>query len=173
MKMLGYGSAILLLILVPFIQSAAVGEAGHRVGAGAHYFTTTEDIGGAFEDSGVIPFLSYQFLPHPMFRLEANLELFEDGYAGSRDDVFAPQLYLLGGAPVYGGVGIGYFLTNQESADSPFLALRVGYEYKISDALNLVVDASYIFDGWEGINEIDEDEESDTVTVGASIHFNL
>ena len=74
----------------------------HRIGGGVHYWRTIDSIKEddyKFDDSGVAWLVSYQFAPLSLI-IEADVEIFPDGFGGFDKTTFAPQL-TLSSAPEY------------------------------------------------------------------------
>src|SRR5687767_2004964 len=66
--------ALLVTLVFPL---ASAGAAEHRLGLGAHYWRSLDDLGDAgLEEDGVAPFLTYQYVPEGIFRLELDLEYY-------------------------------------------------------------------------------------------------
>jgi len=143
----------------------------HRFGGGIHYWVATEDIDeDNVDEEGIALILSYQYQMAGSFKLEGNLEYLGEGYAGSADFVLSPQLYLLIGRGLYGGVGIGINYSNGDFADQPYFALRVGVDFEILPSIFLDINANYRFEKWD-FDEIEEDIDTDIVTLGAIVRF--
>lgn len=150
---------------------ATYGEA-NRLGAGTHFFRTLDDLDGPYEESGLTFLVSYQRFLDEFLRVEGALEVFGDGFAGAREEVLAPEAFVLYGTSWYGGVGAGWLVSaDGDTADSPFFIVRGGYEFELADSVFLDLDARYQLGQWGGINEIEDDEDSDTVLVGATVRF--
>lgn len=163
MKAKQYGLIAAMGLLV--LAGSALAEGDHRVGVGAHYWTTVDDIDVRdVDEDGVSWLLSYQYWPS-VFGVEAAVEWFESGFAGSDEDVYAPQAYLLVGSLLYGAVGIGGYYSDGDWADNPFYAFRAGLNLQLLPRLFLDINANYRFEDWEGLEGSDID--SDTITLGA------
>jgi hypothetical protein len=103
-----------------------------------------------------------------MFSLELDLEYFPDGFAGSTEDAFSPQAYLLIGRGLYGGAGVGVTYSDGETSDL-FYAAKIGFDIAIIPHVSLDINANYRFNDWSLIDEVD----TDTVTLGALVRFRL
>ncbi len=143
----------------------------HRIGGGVHYWVAIEDIDEDDVDEDGFAFIfSYQYLMAGFFKLEGNLEFLDKGYAGSDEFVLSPQLYLLAGRGLYGGAGIGINYSDGDFADEPFFALRAGFDFEILPSIFLDIHANYRFEKWD-FEKIEDDIDTDTVTVGAIVRF--
>ena len=143
----------------------------HRIGCGVYYWVAIEDIDqDNVDEDGIAFMLSYQYQMAGFFKLEGNLEFLDEGYAGSDDYVLSPQLYFLIGRGLYGGVGIGINYSGGDFADQPYFALRVGIDFEILPSIFLDINANYRFEKWD-FDQIREDIDTDTVTLGAVIRF--
>ena len=163
---------LLLTLLVWAGLVAGPAAADHRIGFGVHHWQTIEDIADEgfeeLEDEGNSGIFSYQYVPEGLFSLELDLEYFPDGFAGSTEDAFSPQAYLLIGKGLYGGAGVGVTYSDGETSDL-FYAAKVGFDIAIIPHLSLDINANYRFNDWDLIDEVD----TDTVTLGALLRFRL
>lgn len=157
------------LVLIMGLGSRA--EAEHGLGAGVHYWVTLDKFEDAdIDDKGFGGLISYQYLFGGLFRVEADLEILQEGFAGSTSTVYTPVGYLLLGRGIYGGVGIGMGYSDGEWADDPFYALRAGFDINILPKFYLDINANYRFINWR-FDEVKEDIDLDTVTLGAVLRF--
>lgn len=159
-------AAVALVGMLPLTAQAL------QVGGGVHYFKTIDELDGPFAEDGLTPVISIKgdlgVLLHP----QLDVELFDEGYAGSTDGVLAPQAFLLLGGALYGGLGVGTLISDGEFGD-PFFVVRAGFDLALLPGLHLDLNANYHFAEWEQINEIDEDADSDTITLGAALRLDL
>ncbi len=153
-------SGMLLFGYVPFASAA------HRFGGGVSYWTAVDEV--AVRD-GFAFILSYQNQIAP-FKFEADLEILDEGYAGSENMVFAPQAYCLIGWGVYGGVGIGIKYSDGEFADSPFFALRAGMELEVLPFVFLDLNANYRFESWD-FSDSEDHIETDAMAFAAIVRL--
>ncbi len=165
-------AAALMLLATPRVSAQ---QSKHSLGFGAHFFraiNSLNDLSGLSED-GNSWLVSYQYMPRGLFRLEANLEYFPDGFSGSLDNAFAPQFFVLVGHGLYGGIGIGQTFANDlvDDATDPYYMARFGWELAILGAIGVDFQATYLFDNWDDVRGFNIN--SDTLTVGAVVRFNL
>ena len=162
----------LLLVVAP----AAAGE--HRFGVGVHYWTTAEDFEDLglsslddFEDDGVSEVFSYQYLPQPLFRVEVDVEYFDKGFGGATERAYSPQVFLLFGRGIYGGLGVGAIYSSGLVDDwsDPFYAARAGLDLLLLPKIHLDINANYQFDAWKQLDDVD----TDTLTLGAIARFSF
>jgi hypothetical protein len=164
------------LALVAAVALAGIQAAqaeGTRIGGGAHYWQTIDDLDGEFDDAGLSPVLTIQQRLGDIFSIQGDLEFFPDGYAGALEDVIAPQAFVLVGAGLYGGLGIGTLYADGNFSDNPFFILRAGIDLELLPRVHVDVNANYHFAEWDGINEVDERLDSDTITLGAAVRVDL
>ncbi|WP_457575495.1 hypothetical protein, partial [Desulfomarina sp.] len=142
-------------------------EGSHRLGAGLHYWYALEDIDkDNVDDRGYALQFSYQYVTTSLLKIEADLDVLQEGYAGSDSTVFSPQAFLLLGKAVYAGAGVGINYSDGSFADSPFFALRAGVELEVLPAIYVDINANYRFETWD-FDAIKEDIDTDTITLGA------
>lgn len=143
----------------------------HRFGGGIHYWKSLEDIIiEGVDEEGLALLLSYQYQMMKFFTVEGMLEFLADGYAGSDDAVFAPQVYVLVGRGIYAGAGIGWHFSDGKAADNPFFGLRAGLDVEIVPTIFLDLNVNYRSETW-GFGKIHEDIQLNTMTLGAILRF--
>lgn len=147
--------------------------AGNSLGLGAKYFQTIDSLDQPFEEKGLAPVLSLRSELTSLLSLQVEAVLYPDEYAGSPKDVLSPQAFLLVGQGLYAGLGVGTLYADGEFADSPFFVARAGLDLALFPALHLDINANYEFSEWDGINELDDEVDTDTVTLGAALRFLL
>ncbi len=165
-------AAALLVLATP---GASAQPPKHSLGFGAHFFRTVNsinDLSGIDED-GNSWVASYQYLPRGIFRFEIDLEVFPDGFSGSLDSAFAPQFFVLVGHGLYAGIGLGQTFADDlpDDASDPYYMARFGWELALLGAVGVDLQATYLFDNWEDVRGFDIN--TDTLTVGAVLRFNL
>ena len=144
---------------------------GHRLGGGAHYWVTVNNINidEDVDDSGVAWLISYQYLPIPLLKIEVDLEIFPDTFGGAGETVLAPQIYGFVGSSIYAGIGAGVFYANGDVSNNPFFVLRGGVDFEILPGLFIDVNANYLFTNFDDLSETVEEIDTDTVTLGAMV----
>lgn len=145
-------------------------EPVNRLGAGANYWKTIKHIDfNDVDKNGFSWLLTYQYAPGSPLSLEADLELFRSGFAGTSDEVLAPQAYIVLGTSIYGALGIGTYYSDGEFAEDPFYAIRLGFDFPVIQPVYIDINVSYRFNDWENIRDMARNINSDTITVGAAI----
>jgi hypothetical protein len=159
-------------MLLALALGAVGADAGHRVGGGANYWKTLDDIELTnIDEEGFGYFVGYQYLSQSLWGLGLELEQLPDGWGGSEDDVYAPQAYLMLGRTLYVAGGAGYYYTDGEFADQPFYNLRAGVDLPLAPAVSLDVFANYRLDDWDDLGESDTNVDTDTVILGVALRF--
>jgi len=155
-------------------SSAPAQAGGHRFGFGYHRFDAAADLGDldSIDDSGSSTVYSYQYVPGGLLRWEVDLEYFPDGYGGSTEKAWAPQVYVLAGRVFYAGVGVGITQSdggfpNGDDYSDPWYAARVGIEILLLPKIRLDINANYRANSFSALDEAD----SDSTTLGASLRF--
>ena len=160
-----------VIVLVFCTELNVYAEGNHRLGTGLHYWYALEDIDkDNVDDKGYALQFSYQYVTTSLLKIEADLDVLQEGYAGSDSTVFSPQAFLLLGKTVYAGAGVGINYSDGSFAESPFFALRAGFELEILPALYVDINANYRFETWD-FDAIKEDIDTDTVTLGAQVRM--
>ena len=162
---------ISVIILVFCSAWSVYAEGNHRLGAGLHYWYALEDIDkDNVDDKGYALQFSYQYVTTSLLKIEADLDVLQEEYAGSDSTVFSPQAFLLLGKAVYAGAGVGINYSDGSFAESPFFALRAGVELEVLPALYVDISANYRFETWD-FDAIKEDIDTDTITLGAQVRI--
>jgi len=166
------GIAILSLSLLTIAAGTPARAAEHRVGGGFNYWKTIDGIDEDFfdiDDDGLAVVFSYQYRPQGIVFLEADLEYFESGFAGSADASYSPQLYVLVGSGFYGGLGVGVTWSDdlEGNFSDPFFAARGGFNMALIPGIHLDLNANYRFDAWDELG----DANTDTIFLGAQVRF--
>lgn len=161
-------AAILILALLPALAPAQM----NRVGFGAHYWTMLDDVDRkGFEEDGIGWVVSYQRKGGEWTKLELDLEFLPEGFGGSTNTAFSPQLVVVVGTSLYIGAGIGIDYLNDEFQEEPFYIVRLGFELPLLSWLYLDVNANYRLWEFQDIKEFDETFDTDAATLGAQIRF--
>jgi hypothetical protein len=152
--------------------AAAGTDAGHRIGAGANYWKTLDDIEiSDIDEEGFGYFVGYQYLSPSLWGLGLDVEKLPDGWGGSEEDVYAPQAYLMLGRAFYVAAGAGYYYADGEFADQPFYNVRAGVDVPLGPSVSLDVYANYRLDDWDDLGKNDSNVDTDTVILGAAIRI--
>ena len=161
----------LLACVVLFACLDALAEdTKHYLGFGFRYWRAVEDIELVdVDEDGFSWIVTYQMKPAKLIKIEADIEVMSDNYAGSKHDVYAPQGYILLGTGIYAGLGAGFYLADGKIEENPFLALRAGIFAELFPSIFIDFNANYRFDEWNDLNESDEDIDTDTVTLGLAV----
>ncbi len=166
--------------LLATLLTPGFAEAGeHRLGVGAHFWRTVDDISDdifdspfdGIEDDGFAWVVSYQYVPKGLFRFELDVEYYDGGFAGSPDSAYTPTGFVLFGGNFYAGVGIGFTVSNglEDDVSDPFYAARLGWELDLLPGISVDINANYRA---EAFNDLDE-ASSDAITLGAILRFNI
>lgn len=164
-------SFLIALLCASTLALALPAHADSSLGFGLRGFRTVDDLEKPFKDTGMGGYVNWRSQWSDWVAGMLELDLYEDGYAGSRDEVLAPQAFLVLGQTLYAAVGGGILFSNSDFADSPFLALRLGVQGVLTDWFMFDVSLSYEYAEWKGVNVIDERFESDTVVLGAGLRM--
>lgn len=149
-------------------------ESPHQLGGGAHYWRTIDDIEDDedVDEDGFGWVASYQYKPQ-LLGLGIDVEWKEKGFGGAPEDVYEPQAYLILGQSLYGAAGIGGYYTDGEFADDPFYLFRAGLDLELIPAIHIDIHAIYRFENWDTVENDATDIDTDTVTLGAALRFEL
>jgi hypothetical protein len=164
---------LLVVIVVAFgltwLASVPAALAGsHRLGGGANYWKTIDNIDTNFDENGLSWLASYQYVPKGIFKLELDLEYYPNNLISDKD-LWSPEAFVLLGGTLYAGVGIGVYYDGDVFNNAPFYMLRAGLDFSILPFLSLDINANYRFEDWGDLSTSDID--TDTIRIGAVIRF--
>jgi hypothetical protein len=159
----------ILTLALGLLTIVEASRADSSLGLGIRAFRTVDDLEKPFKDTGLGGYVNWRAQFSEWLGGQLELTVYEDGFAGSRDEVVGAQAFLVVGQAVYGALGAGYLFSDGDFADSPFLAARLGVQGALTTWFMFDVSLTYETAAWEGINEIDERFDSDTFVLGAGI----
>ncbi|MFP4353243.1 MAG: hypothetical protein ACLFRP_09220 [Puniceicoccaceae bacterium] len=161
-------SAALAASVIAAYSGFAAGE--HRIGAGANYWVTLDDLDvDDIDDSGFSYLVTYQYRDG-LWGLELNAEFLPDRFG---ENAWAPEAYLIFGDSIYAAAGIGIVHTDGDFESSPFYALRAGFDLEIFSGLHLDISANYRFNDTADLSDSDTRIDTDTVFLGAALRLAL
>jgi len=144
-------------------------EAGSRLGVGANYWVTLDDIDVAdVDENGLSYYLTYQYRTDRLLGLQADLELIPSRFG---KDAWAPQAYLVVGKAIYAAAGAGLVYTDGSFADEPFFSLKLGFDLEILPHIFLDLNANYRFNDKTDLSGSETDIDTDTVFFGVAIRI--
>ena len=158
---------LLLGVLIAFGAASRASAAEHRFGLGELYWRSLDDLSSAgLKDNGVAPYLTYQYVPEGIFKVELDLEYYRKGFGGSDSAAYSPVAFVLVEFGLYGGLGIGVTVSDglSNNVSDPFYAARLGYDFQLVPRLHFDVNANYRADTFKGLKGYDQD----SLTFGAA-----
>jgi opacity protein-like surface antigen len=167
--------AIVACGLACVVSASAARAATHRIGAGANYWKTlnnidSNDLKGNIDESGLSWLASYQYVPEGIFKLEVDLEYYPS-LGEERKAFWSPEAFVLVGGTVYAGVGIGDYFDGSIFSNKPFFMLRAGVDFAILPFLTLDINANYRFNNWDTLQA--DDVDTNTIRLGAALRFGM
>ena len=162
-------SAALLLIAGLAVAPARAGE--HRLGVGAHFWATVEQLavhGLDIQDDGYAFVLSYRYEPSGLVFFQLDVDYYADGYGGATETAYTPQAFVGIGRKWYVAAGVGQTYSD-DFTSAAFYIGRFGWNLDLLPGISLDINASYEVEAW---NEVDQ-LRSDGTTLGAVIRFKL
>jgi hypothetical protein len=162
--------SIVLLALCGAILAAApcAADTEHAIGFGFHYLTVLEDIRPELDEDGISYVLSYRFRPVEYVGIQAEFEVYPDEFLGLEDPIVFPQGFFMLGKTVYVGAGLGLMYYDGEFSSSPTGILRAGLDLELVPHLSVNLHANYLFTEWNDLEDVDQDIDTDTITLGAA-----
>jgi hypothetical protein len=167
---------ILLAVALPAaLAGTAPAAAEHRLGLGANYWRSIDDLAEEFdiEDDGIAYFATYQYRPGGLVGFEIDLEHFDEGFGGVTEEAYSPQVYVLVGSGWYAGLGAGVLYhrsggdSSEDETSDVFYAAKLGLNIQLVPKLYLDLGANYRFDALQDLDQAD----TDVVFLGAAVRF--
>ena len=162
---------VLAIAALCVLFAASASRVEFRLGGGIHYLKTVGDIADAPEfDSNAFNIVASAQMTIPLFKFEGDVEWVDD-YGGSGESLLLPQVFVLVGGMLYGGVGIGTGYIDSKWFNAPFYALRAGVDIPLGP-VSVDVNANYRFMD-TAVFEDAGTEDFDSITFGAIVRFKL
>lgn len=164
-----------LTLLTGFVAAPQAEAADHRLGVGALFYTTVDDVlddgFGDIEEDGYALVLSYRYEPEGIFWLGLDAEYYESGYGGATDGTVSPIVFLGVGHGLYAAVGLGFSLADEfdDNISESFWAGRVGWQKAILPGIAIDINLNYRADAYEALG----DASTDAINLGATLRFRL
>jgi hypothetical protein len=158
---------LLIGVAMTLGTAGAARAAEHRFGVGEMYWRSIDDLSDAgIEEDGLAPYLTYQYVPEGIFKLELDLEYYSKGFGGSDAAAYSPVGFVLVEFGIYAGLGVGVTVSDglEDNISDPFYAARVGYDFAIIPRVHLDLNANYRAGSFKEL----EDYDQDSITLGAA-----
>lgn len=151
--------------LLTFATVVRAGDTDSRLGVGANYWVTIDNLDANNVDDHGFSFLgTYQYWPS-LLGLELDFEVLPDRFG---EDAYAPEAYVLVGGMLYVAGGVGIIYQNSEWAQDPFYAIRAGLNLELLPSFFLDINANYRFNDTTQFKDNSTDIDTDTVFIGAA-----
>lgn len=163
--------ALLAMLLTSGSPAAAV---EHRLGLGVHAWKPASELLDDLsvdDERDLAGVLSYQLVLLRPLKLEVDLEYFPNGFGGSGEEAWAPQVLVVLGDRLYVAAGTGWVYSRElegDVSDTIYIA-RLGLDQPLLPRLRLDVSADQRAGDLDGLTEADED----TITFAAVLRFRL
>lgn len=166
----------LMVFMVLCYGASPATAAEHRLGLGAHFWKTVDEIAddGGFsdiEEDGYALVASYRYEPGGFLFFQVDVDYYQDGFGGSSDSAISPRVLVGAGGNFYVAVGIGTTFADgfENSMSDPFYVGRVGFELDLLPGVSLDLNANYEADAFAEVDNF----ETDATTFGAVLRFSL
>jgi hypothetical protein len=145
------------------------------IGGGVHYNKYLDDIeSDDVEEEAFSYVVALRRNVNWLIGMELAGELQPEDLTGREEDTIIPQAYLFLGKVIYGGAGIGIGYYDGDFADDPNYYLRAGLDLEFIPGIFLDVSARYVVQDIEEVeDEVDDNVDTDTVTLGANLRFRI
>jgi hypothetical protein len=153
------------------LPAALRAEGDHSFAVGANYWLVIDDIDVDNVDDNGFSYLAAYRYSGGLLSLQAEVEVFPDDYAGADAEVISPQVLLVLGDNLFAAIGIGIQSSDGEFADDPYYLIRAGISLLDLGGVQIDLHATYQFSDADGFST--DDIDTDTVTLGAMVRFDL
>jgi opacity protein-like surface antigen len=160
-------AGMMVLFMVAIFTQAHAASGNHRIGVGANYWVALDDLDSDIDDDGFSYLVTYQFRAG-LLGLQLDAEILPDRFG---EDAYAPAAYLVLGGAIYAAAGAGIINQDDEWADDPFYAFKVGLDMELAPNVFLDIAGSYRFDSETDLDDAVDDIDTDTVFLGAALRM--
>lgn len=165
--------SLLTAIAALFVAVGTSVAAGFEIGVGANYWYSIKEAKDKdFDRDGLGWMVSSRVPLGDFFAIGLEVEQSPDNYAGMEERLYLPAAYAILGNTIYAGIGVGTYYSDGEFYSDTWYALRAGLKIPlITDAIMLDINVNYRVEDWEGIKEVKDNADSDTLMVGAALRL--
>ena len=166
---------VLALVLAAGISSTRAASAPTSLGGGVQYNHYVDDVDADNIDENAFSYvIALRNNASPLLGFELDLELQPEDLTGRDDMTYVPQAYLFLGKVIYAGAGIGIGYFDGDFADDPNYYLRAGLDLEFLPGIFLDVSARYVIQDIDQVSdEVTENIDGDTITLGANLRFSI
>ena len=164
-------AAIAVLILAHESQAARGG--GFELGVGATYwYSIDEATDQSFDRDGLGWMLTSRIPLSDIFAIGLEVEQSPDNFVFLDKPLYLPAAYAVLGNSIYGAIGFGTYYYDGDFYGDVWYALRAGFKIPIiTNALVLDVNVNYRVEDWDGIKEVGDNIDTDTLMIGAALRI--
>lgn len=170
-------SRILTLIALSaaFALTVRAESSPTSIGGGVHYNHYIDNIDTDDIDEDAFSYtIALRNNASPLLGFELGAELQPEEMTGRDEMTVIPQAYLFLGKVIYGGAGIGIGYYDGDFADDPNYYLRAGLDLEALPGIFLDISARYVIQDIDEVgDEVEDDIDTDTITLGANLRFSI
>ena len=165
-------AAIAVSMVVAEAMAANRGT-GFELGAGATYWYSIDAAKDqSFDRDGLGWMITSRIPLSDFFAIGLEVEQSPDNFVFLSKRLYLPSVYAVLGNGIYGAIGIGTYYYDGDFYGDTWYALRAGFKVPvITDALVLDVNINYRVEDWDGIKEVGDNVDTDTLMVGAALRL--
>ena len=164
----------LLAVTTASAQGAPGSRGAHGCAVGVHFWRNIDDGGlNRVPEDGAAWVAGYQYRVARLLALQSDLEMYPRHFIASESKVYAPVVYLLAGAGLYGGLGTGTYISGGQRSQSPFYVTRAGLELKVVPQASIDFSLNYRVPSWRQMGSIFDDWSLDSVTAAVMVRYGL
>jgi len=163
----------LLLACLPGAY-AATPRGGHGCGLGVHYWRNVDDGGlNRVHEDGAAWVAGYQYRIARMLAVQSDMEMYPRRFIAAESKVYAPVVYLLAGAGIYGGLGTGVYISDGERSQSPFYVTRTGLELQLVPQASIDLSLNYRVASFSDIGGMFDDLDFQSISMAVMVRYQL
>ena len=158
-----------------FFSAAAqtVFASGFEIGVGANYWYSIDEAKDrSFDRDGLGWMVTSRLGLTDYFAIGLEVEQTPDNFVFLDEKLYMPAVYAILGDGIYLGIGAGTYYYDGDFYEDVWYALRGGFKFPILTR-NLVLDinVNYRVENWDGIKDVKDTVDSDTLMVGAALRL--
>lgn len=165
-------SSITAALLICSAVSNAMAS-GFELGVGANYWYSIDEAKEkSFDRDGLGWMVSSRIMFSDVFGIALEIEQTPDNFVALEDKMYLPAAYAILGNGIYLGLGVGTYYYDNEFSSDPWYALRAGFKIPIiSRSLLLDINVNYRVENWDGIKDVSDNIDTDTLMIGAALRL--
>ncbi len=161
-------AALLVIAAAPTVFAS-----GFEIGVGANYWYSIDEAKDhSFDRDGLGWMITSRLGLTDYFAIGLEVEQTPDNFVFLSEKLYMPAAYAILGDGIYIGLGAGTYYYDGDFYNDVWYALRAGFKIPIlTKNLVLDVNVNYRVEDWNGITDVKDSVDSDTLMIGAALRL--